>query len=135
LRGPALDKQVGRSARSVDCRHRNVGDIAHASAGAIRSGRTASITAGATGADRVIDHVGQQIERDCHAHDRTRCAAAAPSLARARSTAATSAAAASLKAVLVKHLDELCRLDHDKLVEQRYAKYRAIGAWAGAGAA
>ena len=45
------------------------------------------------------------------------------------------AAAASLKAVLIRHLDELCQLDPTVLVDQRYAKYRAIGAWQGAGAA
>ena len=40
------------------------------------------------------------------------------------------AAAASLKAALVKHLDQLCGLDPDTLVDRRYAKFRAMGAYA-----
>jgi acetyl-CoA carboxylase carboxyl transferase subunit alpha len=40
------------------------------------------------------------------------------------------AAAASLKVVLKKHLEQLCAIDPDKLVDQRYAKFRALGAYA-----
>jgi acetyl-CoA carboxylase carboxyl transferase subunit alpha len=39
------------------------------------------------------------------------------------------AAAAGLKAVLIRNLDELAQLDTDTLVDRRYAKYRAIGSW------
>ena len=40
------------------------------------------------------------------------------------------AAAASLKAALKANLDELCALDPAKLVDMRYAKFRALGAYA-----
>ncbi len=45
------------------------------------------------------------------------------------------AAAASLKAVLAAHLDELARLDPEERVQKRYAKFRAMGSWQEAGAA
>jgi acetyl-CoA carboxylase carboxyl transferase subunit alpha len=45
------------------------------------------------------------------------------------------AAAASLKAVLLKHLGELERLDADALVNARYAKFRVMGQRQAAGAA
>ncbi|MBI4512416.1 MAG: acetyl-CoA carboxylase carboxyltransferase subunit alpha [Deltaproteobacteria bacterium] len=37
------------------------------------------------------------------------------------------ATAALLRAVLTRHLSELCALDPDKLIEQRYRKFRAMG--------
>jgi acetyl-CoA carboxylase carboxyl transferase subunit alpha len=40
------------------------------------------------------------------------------------------AAAASLKAALVSNLDELCAIEPSKLVDLRYAKFRALGAYA-----
>ena len=42
------------------------------------------------------------------------------------------AAAASLKAVLIRHLDELAALPTQDLVDRRYAKYRAMGSWVAA---
>lgn len=39
------------------------------------------------------------------------------------------AAAASLKEALKRHLDQLCAIDPKGLVEQRYAKFRALGAY------
>jgi acetyl-CoA carboxylase carboxyl transferase subunit alpha len=44
-------------------------------------------------------------------------------------------AAANLKAALLKHLGELKKIPAGKLVEQRYAKYRAMGEWTEVGAA
>jgi acetyl-CoA carboxylase carboxyl transferase subunit alpha len=38
-------------------------------------------------------------------------------------------AAANLKAALIRHLDELQDVDVETLVQRRYAKYRAMGAW------
>lgn len=48
---------------------------------------------------------------------------------------ASEATAAALKQVVIRHLDELCALDHDALLEQRYQKYRKIGAFTGDAAA
>jgi acetyl-CoA carboxylase carboxyl transferase subunit alpha len=39
------------------------------------------------------------------------------------------AAAANLKSALLRNLDELGKLQTQQLVDQRYAKYRAMGAW------
>ena len=39
-------------------------------------------------------------------------------------------AAANLSVALLRHLDELCAMDPDELVEHRYQKYRAMGAFA-----
>jgi acetyl-CoA carboxylase carboxyl transferase subunit alpha len=39
------------------------------------------------------------------------------------------AAAANLKSALLRNLDELGKLKPQELVDQRYAKYRAMGAW------
>jgi len=39
------------------------------------------------------------------------------------------AAAQALREVVVKHLDELCKLPTDKLLDQRYAKFRNFGEW------
>ncbi len=44
-------------------------------------------------------------------------------------------AASNLKTALLKHLGDLTKLDPDTLVEQRYAKYRAMGSWTEAPAA
>jgi len=45
------------------------------------------------------------------------------------------ATAASLKAVLMRHIDELSAFDADELVRRRYAKFRAMGSWQEIGAA
>jgi acetyl-CoA carboxylase carboxyl transferase subunit alpha len=39
------------------------------------------------------------------------------------------AAAVNLKSALLRNLDELGKLKPQELVDQRYAKYRAMGAW------
>jgi acetyl-CoA carboxylase carboxyl transferase subunit alpha len=39
------------------------------------------------------------------------------------------AAAAALKACLLRHLEELERLPTEVLLEQRYAKFRSFGEW------
>jgi acetyl-CoA carboxylase carboxyl transferase subunit alpha len=44
-------------------------------------------------------------------------------------------AAANLKIALIKHLGELMKLDEKTLVDQRYAKYRAMGEWTEVGVA
>jgi acetyl-CoA carboxylase carboxyl transferase subunit alpha len=44
-------------------------------------------------------------------------------------------AASNLKAALLKHLGDLKKISPEALVEQRYAKYRAMGEWADVGAA
>jgi acetyl-CoA carboxylase carboxyl transferase subunit alpha len=44
-------------------------------------------------------------------------------------------AASNLKSALLKHLGDLKKIDPEALVEQRYAKYRAMGEWAAVGAA
>ena len=44
------------------------------------------------------------------------------------------ATADKLRAALVRHLKELSALDHDELLERRYAKFRAIGAYTEAAA-
>ncbi len=41
------------------------------------------------------------------------------------------AAIANLKAAVAKHLDELRRLPLDDLLQQRYAKFRRVGEFAG----
>ena len=38
-------------------------------------------------------------------------------------------AAAAFKSAVLKHLDELCALSAEDLLEQRYAKFRSFGAW------
>ena len=40
-----------------------------------------------------------------------------------------SLASEHLKEAIVRHLDELDRLETDELLERRWAKYAAIGAW------
>ena len=44
-------------------------------------------------------------------------------------------AASNLKTALIKHLNELKKLDETTLVDQRYAKFRAMGVWSEVGAA